>query len=155
MPVRAAAEPRVAGMLGALRRSHYRLTTQRRLVCEALSELAGHPTAYEVYARVTPRAPSLSLATVYATLRALTQTGAIFDLGSAGGGPARYEVNPEPHANFVCTVCGRVEDVFDVPVGELRDGVVRRGHLVRGLRVVLYGTCATCQSRLRMRVSHN
>lgn len=151
----ATTNPRVLAMLSELRRRHHRLTTQRMRICEALGELGGHPTAYDVHARVTPRVPSLSLATVYATLSALIEAGAIFDLGSAGRGPTHHEVNPEPHANFVCTQCGRIEDIFDVSAGELRDGVVRRGHRVRGLRMVLYGTCATCQSRLWPRVSSN
>lgn len=142
-------------MLRVLRGHGNRVTEQRRLICQALLEVGGHPTAYDVHGRVTANAPTISLATVYTALNALRDAGLIFDLGTTGDGRAHYEVNSEPHANFVCTVCGRIEDVFDVPVGDLRNGVARRGHDVRGMRVVLYGTCADCKSRLTSGVSAN
>lgn len=148
-------EDRTQAMLQALRGRGFRVTRQREAICRTLSAMPGHPTAYETHQAVRREAPRVSLATVYTTLAALVKAGAIAGLGTAGGGPARYETNPHPHAHFMCTRCGRIEDIFDASAGMLRAGAEQRGHTVHGMRVVLYGACADCETRLTPGVSHS
>ena len=136
------------GLLAALREHGWRVTHQREVVCRALLSVPGHPSAYDVHAAVRRLDSRVSLATVYGTLRALVASGAISEVGVVADGATHYETNAQPHANFVCRTCGRVEDMFDVQVDSLRAAAQRRGHAVHGLHVVVVGACADCQSRL-------
>ena len=56
-----------------LAHSGLRNTQQREVIYRALHERRDHPTADEVYARVRPDLPSISLATVYNCLETLVQ----------------------------------------------------------------------------------
>ena len=44
---------------------------QRQLIWDAVTQGGGHPTAEELYQRLKPDNPALSLATVYRNLRQL------------------------------------------------------------------------------------
>ena len=57
--------------LSALKRGGFRITDQRRAVCEFLEQTTTHPTPSEVFAAVSVVHPDLSRATVYNTLNAL------------------------------------------------------------------------------------
>ena len=148
-------DQRTGERLQGLRDRGFRVTKQRELICRTLDALPGHPTAYEIHRAVRREAPQVSLATVYTTLAALSEVGAVAGLGAFGRGPARYESNRDPHANFICTRCGRIEDIFDALVSALREGAEQRGHSVQGVRVVLYGICSGCEDRLTPGVRAN
>ncbi len=90
--------------------SGLRNTPQREVVYAALLERRDHPTADEVYARVRPELPGISLATVYNCLEALVQCELVravnFDRG-----PTRYCPNLHPHAHFHDNASGATYDI--------------------------------------------
>ena len=110
------------------RRAGVRVTRQRRAVLEVVTASCDHPTAAQIYERVSKGAAhGLSLATVYNTLEVLAGAGVInhlhFDNGSA-----RFCPNLVPHAHLLDDASGRVldvhlkdglraEDVFELPAG--------------------------------------
>ncbi|MGH3147045.1 MAG: Fur family transcriptional regulator, partial [Rubrobacter sp.] len=59
------------GIREKFRRSGYTLTSQRRAVLEALSEVKGHPSAEDVYLIVKRKNPRVALGTVYQALSVL------------------------------------------------------------------------------------
>ena len=52
-------------------------TEQRRLIYKALAESHDHPTAEAVFLEIRPKAPRLSLATVYRNLRLFAAAGLV------------------------------------------------------------------------------
>jgi Fe2+ or Zn2+ uptake regulation protein len=131
-----------------LRTQGGRMTGQRRLICETLEAMSGHPTADELFDEVQAVDPSLSLSTVYRTLRWLESEGLVsarrFD------GDQRQErfdpVHPSEHHHFLCTVCQTVIE-FDNPLIEQISSEFeqREGVLVECASVELYGLCSQCQ----------
>ena len=72
-----------------------------------------HPSAYQVYAELSAHHPEISRATVYNTLNALQELGAIVEI-SFGDGHTHYETDTSPHMNLVCLRCHVIED-FPAP----------------------------------------
>ena len=128
-------------------RNGIRLTPQRRYVYEALMERRDHPTALEVFLRAKSRMPSLSLATVYNCLDALTECGLIKQV-NCDRASSRYCPNLIPHGHFFCKECGVV---FDVPLNPSLQTAweVPAGTLVSHVEINLRGTCASCAQRNR------
>jgi len=116
-------------------------TIQRLAVLDWLYRTKLHPTADQVYSAVRKKFPSISRATVYNTLEALTKAGMILRL-SVDPTVARYDADLKPHAHFRCRVCQKIYDI------EVKDGmpidVKASGHLVESVRTYAYGVCANC-----------
>lgn len=116
-------------------------TIQRLAVLDWLYRTKLHPTADQVYSAVRKKFPSISRATVYNTLEALTKAGMILRL-SVDPTVARYDADLKPHAHFRCRVCQKIYDI------EVKDGmpidVKADGHLVESVRTYAYGVCAKC-----------
>ncbi len=119
-------------------------TIQRLAVLDCLSKSKQHPTADQVLAIVGQKFPSISRATVYNALDALTKAGMVLRL-SVDTTVARYDADLDPHAHFRCRVCQKVYDI------EMKDGkpidVNTDGHLVESIRTYAYGVCASCREK--------
>jgi Fur family peroxide stress response transcriptional regulator len=133
--------------IALLRDAGLRSTPQRlAIVDEVFSR--HHPTVAEVYETVRRQFPTIGLATVYNTLRSLTERGFVSELPF--GDATRFDVNLAPHANLVCKRCGRIEDSdsFDDLIGEIRRRVqTGAGFTPEGQRVDIYGLCSDCASK--------
>jgi len=123
-----------------------RITPQRDILLQSLSETTGHPTADELVRKVRKRLPTVSHATVYRNVRELVDAGLIGMLERSGAA-AQFEINPEHHHHFVCRTCGQVSDVY---LDQLELRVDRRRSPLDGFRidrrdVQLHGVCAKCK----------
>ncbi len=136
-------------LIQALRKANLRLTPQRIAICRYLANTDTHPTSQEIYRALKPEYPSLSLATVYNTLSALVELGAIHALGDAGDDTTHYDPEIEPHINLMCVRCHRIIDLPEEAVAELeKEAAERTGFRIFGARVVYYGLCPDCQREL-------
>jgi Fur family peroxide stress response transcriptional regulator len=97
--------------------SGLRSTPQRELVYSVLLKKRDHPTADEVFARVKPELPGISLATVYNCLETLVQCDLVRAVNFERG-PTRYCPNLQPHAHFHDEQTGSTHDI-DLPSGLL------------------------------------
>jgi len=124
----------------------YKMTPQRRAILEVLTEgNARHPTAEQIHGLVRKRMPDISLATVYNTLRELTEIEELCEL-DVGHGVRRYEILLEDHAHRVCLGCGRIEDIpgdFKKAKSLFQYG---EGFCPVRYAVTIYGYCADCVS---------
>ena len=129
----------------AMTRSGIRLTPQRRYVYEALMEKRDHPTALEVFLRAKERMPSISLATVYNCLDALTESGLIRQV-NCDRASSRFCPNLVPHGHFFCKECSAV---FDVPLKPSLEETweVPPGTLVSHAEITLRGLCPACAQK--------
>lgn len=92
-----------------LREAGLKATPQRIAILRALAGDETHPTAQELFERLHSEFPSLSVATVYNTLSALTRMAKCVPLDL--GGPVRFDPNVATHDHAVCEGCGRIRDV--------------------------------------------
>jgi Fur family peroxide stress response transcriptional regulator len=135
-----------ASHIELLREAGLRSTPQRLAIVNEVFQ-RHHPTVAEVYETVRRQFPTIGLATVYNTLRSLTERGYVRELPF--GDATRFDVNVEPHANLVCTKCGRIEDSMacDDLIREIRSRVaVGAGFKPETQRVDVYGICSNCAS---------
>ena len=121
-----------------------RLTPQRLAIAhEVLAQ--DHPTAAEVYEAVRSQFPTMGLATVYATLNVMVERGLLRPLAFENA--VRFDANVEPHANLICTSCGRITDYdgCDDVVRDLRARAAQHaGFELEEHRLDLYGRCSLC-----------
>ena len=116
-------------------------TIQRLAILEVLSRTKKHPTADQVLETIRKKHPSISRATVYNTLDALTKAGVILRL-TVDPSVTRYDADLGPHAHFRCRVCNRV---YDIPADRSPAlGKKVEGHVIESVRTYAYGICATC-----------
>ena len=120
-----------------------KITPQREAVFRALDRNDAHPTAESVHAAVTAEMPSVSLRTVYQVLNDLADMGELQTL-DVGTGSTRFDPNVDAHHHLVCTVCGKVRDLYAdfrsvrVPPG------AEQGFTVDATEVVFRGRCDDC-----------
>jgi Fur family peroxide stress response transcriptional regulator len=121
-----------------------RLTPQRLAIAREVL-VQDHPTAAEVYEAVRVRFPTMGLATVYATLNVMVERGLLRPLAFETA--VRFDSNVTPHANLICTACGRITDYdgCDDVLRALSDRAASdAGFELEQQRLDLYGRCASC-----------
>jgi Fe2+ or Zn2+ uptake regulation protein len=127
--------------------STVRSTPQRRAVLQVLHESDDHPTAIEVFDRVSGILPGVGAATIYRTLGMLVEAGQVAEL-QIGQSPRRYDRNVQRHDHLVCNSCGRVIDV-ELPLDRRRsiDPVEsRHSFRVASYELRVHGECADCRA---------
>lgn len=123
----------------ALRDAGLKATPQRMAILRSLAGDETHPTAQELHERLSAEYPSLSVATVYNTLSALTRIERCTPLEL--GGPVRFDPNVEPHDHAVCEACGSIRDVLAAADG---GGNQLGGFTVKRVERIYRGLCAAC-----------
>jgi len=119
-------------------------TIQRLAVLDCLSKTRQHPSADQILEAIRKSYPSISRATVYNTLDALTKAGMVLRL-SVDPTVARYDADLGPHAHFRCRICERI---YDIPLGgEAPLDASVDGHVIESVRTYAYGVCASCQAK--------
>jgi Fur family ferric uptake transcriptional regulator len=120
-----------------------RMTPQRAEILAELRAAHDHPTAAELYDRLRPRLPRLSLGTVYRNLDVLAAQGLAAKL-AGNGAEARYDGMIDPHDHARCRCCGAVADI----PSQGGDGAIElpEGFLVECRRLEYVGLCAGCRA---------
>ncbi len=135
---------RAERMVSRLRAGGLKLTPQRLAIVRAIADDESHPTAQELFERLQPELPTMSFATVYNTLDALSTAG-LCASRQLSSGATRFDPNTEAHHHAVCDGCSRV---FDVPATgrAARPGHtdVAPGFVVRAVERVYRGACRAC-----------
>ena len=129
-------------LVNALRGAGLKLTPQRLAVIECVAGDETHPTAQELYDRLKPRFPSMSVATIYNTLSALTSIGACRQFEMRGS--SRFDPNVAPHDHAVCESCGAIRDVLQTSAGPDEPHCSLPGFRVHRVEKVFRGLCAKC-----------
>lgn len=121
-----------------------KLTPQRIAVYEYLLGTKQHPSAETIYSALIERFPTMSLATVYKSLKTLCKVELIQEL-NLGEGNFRYDAIIEEHAHFQCNHCSTVFDLMNVPTEKVMEAVSRNQNFtIESSRLYFYGTCMDC-----------
>lgn len=117
-----------------------RMTDQRRIIAQVLSEATDHPDAEEVYTRASLKDPKISLATVYRTVRLFDEAG-IIETHDFRDGRARYELaEGEHHDHLIDVQTGDVIEFVDPEIEALQEKIAEKlGYELVDHRMELYG----------------
>jgi len=120
-----------------------KLTPQRLSILSYLEGNTDHPTAEEIYKKVSKRFPTMSFATVYNTLETLRRQGMINEV-MIEHGKKHFDPNVERHHHLICSKCKKIADIhadFNLDVPE-KDA---QGFQITGSHVEFYGICPQCR----------
>ena len=117
-----------------------RITEQRRVIAQVLSESEDHPDVEMLHQRAAAIDPKISIATVYRTVRLFEEAG-ILDRHDFGDGRARYEAAPEAHHDHLIDVeTGKVVEFVDPELEDLQKQIAEKlGYRLVDHRMELYG----------------
>lgn len=115
---------------------------QRDEIYTELCSRSDHPSAEDIYFKLKPQIPNLSIATVYRNLSQLCEDGLAqrIDTGSV----VRFDGNAAGHTHIVCTRCGAVADIDISPNGLISSARKKYDGSIFSDSVMLYGVCAVC-----------
>lgn len=123
-------------------KSFVRSTHQRRRIREVFEKNDRPLAADEVLQLAQQKVAGLGMATVYRTIRALTQEGWLVPV-EVPGAPPRYEVRGKNHHHhFHCLSCRRLFEL-DGCLEQLAKALPRDFRAVDHV-VLIYGFCAAC-----------
>ena len=107
-----------------------------------------HPSAEMVYSHLKQEYPDISLGTVYRNLAMFKDKGEIMSLGTVNG-VERFDGNTAPHVHFICTECGKVDDLHTISVPEeLKNTAAQScGGRIDGCQLLFTGICAECANK--------
>ena len=117
-----------------------RMTTQRRVIARVLSVAQDHPDVEEVHRRAVEVDSSVSIATVYRTVRLFEEAG-ILERHDFGDGRSRYEEATDDHHDHLINIkTGEVVEFTNAEIEALQERIAKE----HGLKLVdhkleLYG----------------
>ncbi|MHA1524470.1 MAG: Fur family transcriptional regulator [Alphaproteobacteria bacterium] len=103
-----------------------RMTDQRRVIAQVLSDAADHPDVEEVHARAAACDARISIATVYRTVRLFEDAG-ILERHDFRDGRSRYEPVSEIHHDHLIDIqSGEVVEFRNAEIERLQEAVARQ-----------------------------
>ena len=117
-----------------------RITEQRKVIAQVLSDAEDHPDVESVHERAAAIDAGISIATVYRTVRLFEEAG-ILERHDFGDGRARYEAAPEAHHDHLIDVeTGKVIEFVDPELELLQKQIAEKlGFRLVDHRMELYG----------------
>lgn len=117
-----------------------RMTDQRRAIAQVLSESTDHPDVELVYKRASDLDDTISISTVYRTVRMFEEND-ILERHDFGDGRARYEEIPENHHDHLIDVqSGKVIEFTSEKIEKLQHMIAEElGFELIDHRLELYG----------------
>lgn len=126
-----------------------RSTDQRRLIVDTFFKATHHISIEELLAEVRQKDSRVGYATVYRTLKLLTECGVAFER-KFGDGLTRYELADESshHDHLICVECGKIIEFEEPKIEELQERIAARyGFVLKTHKHEMYGVCAECQAK--------
>jgi len=116
-----------------------RMTEQRRTIARVLSVAEDHPDAEELHRRANEVDKTISLATVYRTVK-LFEEASIIESHDFGDGRARYEEVPDEHHDHLIDVkSGQVIEFHNEEIERLQVEIAEKlGYRLVDHRLELY-----------------
>jgi len=118
-----------------------RLTDQRKLIAQVMSESTDHPDVDELHKRVSKIDIKISIATVYRTVKLFEEAG-IVSKHDFKGNKSRYEQAPEEHHDHLIDVnSGEITEFVNEEIEKLQKQVAEKlGYKLVDHRLELYGS---------------
>lgn len=123
-----------------------RTTEQRKLIVSTFFEATDHLTIEELLELVRAIDRRIGYATVYRTMRMLSEGGIANEL-HFGDGLTRYELADESshHDHLICEDCGKITEFEEPLIEELQERIAKRYNFsLLHHKHELYGRCQEC-----------
>ncbi len=122
-----------------------RQTKQRILVYEVIRRAEGPLTVPEIHALVLRQMPKTGIATVYRTVKLLSDSEWIKAVIMPSG-ETRYEsADLAHHHHFQCKTCGQVFDIDHCPMSMPKGSELPGGFVLHEHEITMYGVCPRCK----------
>jgi len=117
-----------------------RMTDQRRIIARVLSSADDHPDAEELHRRANALDSSISLATVYRTVKLFEESN-IIERHDFRDGRSRFEEVPDEHHDHLIDIrSGDVIEFHNEEIERLQEFIARElGYKLVDHRLELYG----------------
>lgn len=116
-----------------------RMTNQRQVIVGVIGDAEDHPDVDELYRRAVAEDSTISIATVYRTVKLLEEAGVIERL-EFGDGRARYEEAGQHHEHLVDVESGEVIEFYHAELEALKEQIAREmGYELVDHRLELFG----------------
>lgn len=123
------------------------LTTPRRTIYHIVMDSSDHPTASDIMDRLKVKGANFAYATVYNSLRYLTDEGLIREL-KLEGDASRYDARMENHQHVLCVSCGKLDEVFiETPQSWLSKIAAATGYDIQEEQFLFKGVCGSCRGQ--------
>ncbi len=118
-----------------------RLTDQRKVIAQIVSDSKDHPDVDELHKRVSAIDKKISIATVYRTVKLFEESG-ILEKHDFKGGKARYEKSPDEHHDHLIDInSGEIVEFVDKDIEKLQIEVAKKlGYKLVDHKLELYGS---------------
>jgi len=126
-----------------------RSTDQRRLIVETFFHAQNHVSIEDLLALVRTQDARVGYATVYRTLKLLTECGVAYER-RFGDGLTRYELADDTthHDHLICVECGDITEFEEPRIEALQEEIAGRyGYKLRSHKHEMYGVCPKCQAK--------
>ena len=116
-----------------------RMTLQRQIIIKVIEEAEDHPDVDQLYRRSVEQDDTISIATVYRTVKLLEEAGVIERL-EFGDGRARYEEAGDHHEHLVDIETGEVIEFYDEALEVMKVAIAEKmGYELVDHRLELFG----------------
>lgn len=136
---------------GILKKKGMRLTTARRKIIEVFTCAHKHLSPEDIYSIVKKSCPSTGYATVYRTLKVLTNEK-ITRKRKFGERMSVYELATDEkrhHDHIICVKCGTVKEFKVEKIEKLQKDIAKKfGFVIEDHKLELYGLCPLCRKSL-------
>ena len=119
-------------------------TRQRQAIAEVFLATETHPSLMEILELARQRHTSVGYATVYRTMKLMTECGLATEHRFGEGDYTRYEPNVAGghHDHLICVACGKIVEFEDPQIEKNQKAVASRfGFKVAWHRHEIYGYC--------------
>lgn len=129
-----------------IRKQGLKLTRQREDILRVFIASHRHINLEQLHREVRKVNPSVGYATVYRTMKLLTEAGLAQERRFAEGHTLYEPREPqEHHDHMICTRCGRIEEFENESIERLQQKVAEQhGFRMTHHRMELYGICSGC-----------
>lgn len=117
-----------------------RLTSQKRIIKDYLTNTKSHPTAEQVYDKVKKQLPSISLATVYRILNDFKNKKIIKQICST---TKHFDADLTVHDHFICNKCDQIIDLNNKHSINQKKHLKKVG-LILDQQTAYFGYCEKC-----------
>lgn len=121
-------------------------TAQRDFIADSFFRTNTHISLDELLKKVKRKNPRVGYATVYRTMKLLTDSGLALER-RFGDGQTRYENMPEDghHDHMICIKCGKITEFQNQKIEQLQIEMAKKlGYSVINHKLELYGYCSEC-----------
>lgn len=124
-------------------------TAQRDYIADTFFRSNTHISLDELLKKVKRKTPNIGYATVYRTMKLLTDSGLAI-ARQFGDGQTRYENIPDGghHDHMICIKCSKIAEFQNQKIEQLQSEMAKKlGFTVVNHKLELYGYCPECSKK--------